>query len=169
MTDLFNSNWFIQLLVEQVLLFQDNNVARLTLLKLFCVNRNCAKFGRDTTKFYVMVTDDSNMPVYQYHYIYNTHFDALCGLLDIMEDHPPFVAFPYQLCFYMYRIFPQYKKSFYERFRNSNKQIFPFYLQTKISGLYHSNSDLESDEYSFDDSFPKKDIFIDDDLDPRGL
>ncbi len=97
MESLFNAKWFIQLLIKQILFKpfervgrRDVNVARSSLLQLFCVNKACASFGRANTKFIILVTDDSNMPLYQYRYIYDTHFEALCRLHNIMINHPPF-------------------------------------------------------------------------------
>ncbi len=69
----------------------------------------------------------------------------------------------------IYRIYPQYQP-WYESFVNTDVSIRPFYLQTKVRSLYHLDLETSSiSEYALDDMVSKKDIVIDDDLDPRGL
>jgi hypothetical protein len=185
---MFNSEWFLQLLTEQIL--KTNN--KQTILNLFCVNRACAKFARSRTKYEIKISDDSCMPCYFYNYIFDTYFDALFNLSDIIEEHSDIL--PYHLYFVIHYVYPRFSEDPpFSYYSNSNlNYTFPFRLKRKRkikndivhvfpsdlgSEIYYDEDqeiqEFEPKEYSNDDMIPwlewKKGVILDEDLDPKSL
>lgn len=162
---LFNSKWFLQLLIDELIKTNDKK----TILNLFCVNSACAKFGKSRTKYEIFITDNTGFLIYNVSCFYDSYFEALLNLTEVMDenfmiDDRGFYTYP--VINYVYPIFLN-ERIFSFRFKRKGEKITQYILKEYIS----NENDLK--EYSKDDMIPwlkwKKGVVLDRDIDIKQI